>query len=61
MVAVTHKGVLRAVLAVATGWDMSRKPGIRLQDDALHRFAVSPEGTVSVLQCNVALRPGPRL
>ena len=58
VVAVTHKGVLRAALAMATGWDMTCKPGIRLREDALHRFAVSAEGTVSILQCNVALCPG---
>lgn len=55
VVAVTHKGVLRAILAVATGWDMSGKPGIRLRDDAVHRFAVSQDGALSVLQCNVML------
>ena len=34
--AVTHKGVLRAVLAAATGWDMTGKPPLRLRHGALH-------------------------
>ncbi len=55
LVAVTHKGVLRAVLAAATGWDMTSKPPIRLRDGALHRFAVDARGRVSVVECNVAL------
>ena len=55
VVAVTHKGVLRAVLAAATGWDMMGKPPIRLRNGALHRFAVDTRGRVSVVECNVPL------
>lgn len=61
VVGVTHKGVLRAVLAAATGWDMTRKPGIRLQDDALHRFVVGMDGTVAILECNVPLCKRPMI
>ena len=55
VIAVTHKGVLRAVLATAIGWDMTGKPPIRLQDDAMHRFAVDRNGAVSLVECNVPL------
>ena len=55
LVIVTHKGVLRAVLAAATGWNMIGKPPLRLQHGALHRFAVGPGGRVTVQECNVAL------
>jgi probable phosphoglycerate mutase len=55
VVAVTHKGVLRAVLAAATGWDMMGKPPVRLQSGALHRFAVDTRGRISVVECNVPL------
>ncbi len=60
VVAVTHNGVLRAVLAAATGWDMTCKPPARLQNAALHRFDVDVRGRISVLECNVPLvgRPG---
>ena len=59
MVAVTHLGVVRAVLSLATGWDMPTKPPIRLQSETLHRFAVDRDGTVSVVECNVPLSDRP--
>ena len=55
VVAVTHLGVLRVILAAATGWDMTGKAPVRLQRDALHRFAVDERGRVSIVLCNVAL------
>ena len=55
VVAVTHKGVLRAVLAAATGWDMTCKPPIRLQSGALHRFDVGAHGRIRILACNEPL------
>jgi probable phosphoglycerate mutase len=58
VVAVTHLGVLRVVLAAATGWDMTGKAPIRLQRDALHRFSVDSRGKVAVVACNVPLGPG---
>jgi hypothetical protein len=30
---VTHKGVVRAALSLATGWDMIAKPPLRLAGD----------------------------
>jgi probable phosphoglycerate mutase len=30
----THKGVIRAAVSLATGWDMTEKPPLRLADDA---------------------------
>ena len=59
VIAVTHLGVVRAVLSAATGWDMTTKPPIRLQSDTLHQFAVDPDGRVSVVECNVPLVPTP--
>ena len=53
--AVTHKGVLRAVLAAATGWDMTGKAPHRLRPATLHLFAVQPGGTVTLQECNVPL------
>ncbi|MEO8303033.1 MAG: histidine phosphatase family protein [Betaproteobacteria bacterium] len=58
VVAVTHLGVLRAVLSLATGWDMAGKPPIRLQGDALHRFSVDARGHVAVASCNIPLASG---
>ncbi len=58
IVAVTHLGVLRAIVAAATGWDMTGKPPVRLRADALHRFAVDARGQVSIVECNTPLTPG---
>jgi len=38
--AVTHRGVIRVVLAEATGWDMKGKPPAKLDWDAVHLFQV---------------------
>jgi len=58
LTAVTHLGILRVVLAAATGWNMTGKAPVRLQRDALHRFAVDSRGQLSVVKCNVALVAG---
>jgi broad specificity phosphatase PhoE len=55
LIAVTHKGVLRAVLAAATGWDMTDKSPVRLREGTLHRFAIDAGGAVSIVACNLAL------
>ena len=55
IVAVTHKGVLRAVLSAATGWDMTVKPPVKLSGAALHRFEVGNTGKVRLLEANVRL------
>jgi probable phosphoglycerate mutase len=55
IVAVTHKGVIRAVLSAATGWDMTAKPPLRLKRGALHRFEVDAEGRAAVLEPNIPL------
>ena len=39
--AVTHRGVIRVILAAATGWDMTGKPPARLDWTAVHFFSVS--------------------
>jgi broad specificity phosphatase PhoE len=57
--AVTHKGVLRAVLAAATGWDMTGKAPQRLRHGALHLFAVESGGRISIRECNVPLAHTP--
>ena len=39
-VAVTHKGVIRALVSLATGWDMKAKSPHRLDWDSAHLFRV---------------------
>jgi probable phosphoglycerate mutase len=55
IVVVTHKGVLRAVLSAATGWDMTAKPPLRLDGAALHRFEIDADGKIGVLEHNIPL------
>jgi len=54
--AVTHKGVIRALYALATGWDMTEKAPDKLRDDCVHLFALSAAGAPSVEQLNLPLR-----
>lgn len=60
ILAVTHLGVLRVIVAAATGWDMTGKQPVRLRADTLHRFAVDARGQVSIVECNTPLAPGDR-
>jgi probable phosphoglycerate mutase len=39
--AVTHRGVIRALLALATGWDMTGKPPAKLDWNAVHLFRLA--------------------
>lgn len=57
-VAVTHKGVLRALYALATGWTMRDNPETRLKDGCAHLFEVGPSGDVAVGELNIPLGPG---
>jgi probable phosphoglycerate mutase len=52
--AVTHRGVIRAILAQATGWDMRGKPPVRLDWGAAHLFTLARDGAPSVLRLNVS-------
>ena len=54
-VAVTHKGVIRAVMALATGWDMTGKPPARLDWAACHLFTLAADGAPSVACLNLPL------
>jgi len=54
-VAVTHKGVIRAVLALATGWGMLGKPPYRLSWSAAHLFRLDRHGQPTVDRLNLPL------
>ena len=55
--AVSHKGVGRALLALAIGWDMREKAPVRLRWEHAHRFEVSGSGKPRLVEPNVALVP----
>ena len=54
-VAVCHKGVIRAIYALATGWDMTGTPPDKLRDDCCHRFLLDPGGDPRVDWINIPL------
>jgi broad specificity phosphatase PhoE len=56
-VIVTHKAVLRALLALATGWEMLGKPPVKLLPDSAHVFRLDKSGEISVERMNVSLLP----
>jgi probable phosphoglycerate mutase len=51
--AITHRGVIRAVLAHAVGWDLRGKPPVKLDWVAAQVFALAPDGSPSVERLNV--------
>lgn len=53
--AVTHKGVLRALLALATGWDMRDDPPVKLRPATLHLFELAADGAPRLVRANLAL------
>jgi 2,3-bisphosphoglycerate-dependent phosphoglycerate mutase len=53
--AITHNGVIRAVLALATGWDMLGKPPHRLSWSAAHVFRLDSDGNPGVERLNLPL------
>lgn len=53
--AVTHKGVIRPIFALATGWDMLGKQPHRLSWSSAHLFRLDPGGWPSVDRLNLSL------
>jgi probable phosphoglycerate mutase len=51
--AVTHRGVIRAILAEATGWDMRGPPPAKLDWRAVHFFRLDAQGRPSLERLNV--------
>ncbi len=56
-VAITHKGVIRALYALASGWDMAGQAPEKLRDGCAHRFLLGPEGVPETDQLNLPLAP----
>lgn len=59
LVAVTHQGVIRALLAHASGWSMTGKAPVRLADDVVHLADVDRSGRIVDVTWNVPLVEGP--
>lgn len=52
---VTHKGVLRVLYALATGWEMKDDPPDKLRDMCAHEFETDDKGGLKVKKLNIAL------
>ena len=55
VVAVSHKAAIRALLALATGWDMTGRQPLRLDWQCLHFFSARADGKVTLDRPNVPL------
>lgn len=56
--AVAHAGVIRALYALAVGWDMADKPPHKIRDACAHVFSLASDGTPSLVRLNIPLEPG---
>ena len=55
VVAVSHKAAIRALLALATGWNMLGRPPHKLDWSCLHFFVAHDAGGVTIERLNVPL------
>ncbi len=53
--AVSHKGVIRALYALASGWDMTGKPPLKLRNDCCHAFRLSRDGRPALEELNISM------
>lgn len=60
VVAITHKGVIRAALALATGWDMLGRAPQRLDWACGHLFSIE-DGGLQLHRPNVSLEMSPEV
>ncbi len=54
-VAICHRGVIRAIYALAISWDMTSKAPRRLADACAHVFALAADGMPAVHELDVPL------
>ena len=54
--AVTHRGVIRALYAEATGWDMIGPPADAFASGAAQLFLAREDGTLALIRANLMLR-----
>ncbi len=59
VVAVSHKAAIRALLALATDWDMLGRPPYRLDWRSLHFFVAQADGKVAIERLNVPFEVAP--
>jgi len=55
-VAVAHQGVIRALYALASGWDMRTKPPVKLDKFAGQLFHLDTDGHPTIARLNIDMR-----
>ena len=53
--AVSHKGVIRALLCLATGWNMLGKPPVKIDWGCIQIFSLDASGSPSLYKANLPL------
>lgn len=53
--AVAHGGVIRTIFCLASGWDMTGKPPVKLRDGTIQLFDMDANGKLSVARLNIPL------
>ena len=53
--AVAHQGIIRAMISLATGWNMINPSPERIDWDSVHLFAINKHGLVKIGQLNISL------
>ena len=53
--AICHKGVIRALYALAVGWDMTDKPPDKLREPSAQLFRIAADGRPAVARLNIGL------
>ncbi len=56
VLAITHKAAIRALLALALGWDMTGRQPLKLDWRCLHFFSARADGTITLDRPNVPMR-----
>jgi broad specificity phosphatase PhoE len=59
LVLVTHRGVLRALYSLATGWEMKTDAPERLRDACAHQYELGTDGAVGLVRLNIPLAEMP--
>jgi len=59
VLAITHKGVIRALYTLASGWDMRGKPPHRLAGNVIHEVEIDRTG-LRIVALNIPLHRQPR-
>lgn len=53
--AVAHAGVIRALVGLATGWDLRSEPAEPIRNACAHRFRIAADGAPELVELNIAL------